>query len=138
LADELPLKILLVEDNIVNQKVALRFLQRLGYRSDLANNGVEGLAAAEARAYDLVLMDVQMPEMDGFTASREIRRRLPADHQPKIVALTANALQGDRELCLEAGMDDYITKPVKLHELSEVIQRQFLNTPGSSVPAEIS
>ena len=102
----------------------------------MANNGVEGLAAAEANDYDLVLMDVQMPEMDGFTASREIRRRLGADHQPKIVALTANALQGDREQCIEAGMDDYITKPVKLHELGEVIQRQFMNTPGSSVPVE--
>ena len=136
LADELPLRVLLVEDNLVNQKVAMRFLDRLGYATDVANNGVEGLAAAEANDYDLVLMDVQMPEMDGFTASREIRRRLGANHQPKIVALTANALQGDRELCLEAGMDDYITKPVKLHELGEVIQRQFLNTPGSSVPVE--
>jgi PAS domain S-box-containing protein len=138
LADELPLKVLLVEDNLVNQKVAARFLERLGYASDLANNGVEGLAAAEANAYDLILMDVQMPEMDGFTASREIRRRLSAELQPKIVALTANALQGDREQCLEAGMDDYITKPVKLHELGEVIKRQFLNTPGASVPLETS
>lgn len=138
LADQLPLRVLLVEDNIVNQKVALRFLERLGYKADLANNGVEGLAAADANRYDLILMDVQMPEMDGFTASREIRRRLQANQQPKIVALTANALQGDRELCIEAGMNDYITKPVKLHELSEVIQRQFLNTPGSAVPVEIA
>jgi len=133
LADELPLRVLLVEDNLVNQKVALRFLERLGYNADLANNGVEGLAAAEANEYDLVLMDVQMPEMDGFTASREIRRRLGANHQPKIIALTANALQGDREDCIAAGMDDYITKPVKLHELGEVIRRQFLNTPGNAV-----
>lgn len=136
LAEELPLSVLLVEDNLVNQKVALRFLDRLGYTAEVANNGVESLSAIREQRYDLVLMDLQMPEMDGFTASREIRATLPAEEQPKIVALTANALHGDRELCLEAGMDDYITKPVKLHELSEVIRRQFENTPGSSVPSE--
>ena len=135
LADDLPLSVLLVEDNLVNQKVASRFLDRMGYSSDLASNGVEGVAAAENKSYDLILMDVQMPEMDGFTASREIRKRLPADAQPKIVALTANALQGDRELCLDAGMDDYITKPVKMHELTQVIRRQFSPSPGAKVPS---
>lgn len=135
LAEEFPLTVLLVEDNLVNQKVATRFLDRLGYESEVANNGLEGFQAVQNKKYDLVLMDLQMPEMDGFTASREIRKKIPANEQPKIIALTANALQGDRELCLEAGMDDYLTKPVKLHELSEVIRRQFATTPGNKVPS---
>ncbi|MCF3650369.1 response regulator [Synoicihabitans lomoniglobus] len=134
LAEELPLDVLLVEDNTVNQKVALRFLDRLGYRADAVGNGLEAVAAVESRRFDLVLMDLQMPEMDGFEASREIRRKFPAEHQPKIIALTANALQGDREDCLAAGMDDYITKPVKLHELSEVIRRQFVAKTEDPVP----
>ena len=125
LAETIPLSILLVEDNLVNQKVALRFLERLGYRADAVANGLESLRALEARPYDLVFMDLQMPEMDGFEAAREIRHTLPADRQPRIVALTANALQGDREACLAAGMDDYITKPVKLADIAASIQRQF-------------
>ncbi len=133
LADEIDLSVLLVEDNLVNQKVALRFLDRLGYNAAVAANGIEGVAAARGHDFDLILMDVQMPEMDGFTASREIRRILPDHQQPKIIALTANALQGDRELCLEAGMDDYITKPVKLHELEETIRRQFQEVPGATI-----
>jgi PAS domain S-box-containing protein len=123
LAEELPLDVLLVEDNAVNQKVALRFLERIGYQADAVANGLEALEACDRQRYDLVLMDLQMPEMDGFEAAREIRRRFPADRQPKIIALTANALQGDRELCLAAGMDDYVTKPIKLQELGEAIRR---------------
>ena len=133
MGEQLPLDVLLVEDNAVNQKVALRFLERLGYRADAVGNGIEAVDAVANRRFDLVLMDLQMPEMDGFEASREIRRRFDSSHQPKIVALTANALQGDREECLEAGMDDYITKPVKLHELSEVIRRQFSSQPEKSL-----
>jgi PAS domain S-box-containing protein len=125
LSDEIPLDVLLVEDNPVNQKVALRFLDRLGYRADAAGNGLEAVNTLESRHYHLVLMDLQMPEMDGLEASRQIRRRLPPERQPKIIALTANALHGDRELCLAAGMDDYITKPMKLHEIEEAIRRQF-------------
>lgn len=125
LAQEFPLDILLVEDNAVNQKVALRFLQRIGYRADAVGNGLEAVTTLESRHYDLVFMDLQMPIMDGIEASRQIRRRLPADRQPKIVALTANAMQGDRELCLSAGMDDYISKPVKIHEIDAAIRRQF-------------
>ena len=125
LAQEFPLNILLVEDNAVNQKVALRFLQRIGYRADAVGNGLEAVTTLESRRYDLVFMDLQMPIMDGIEASRQIRRRLPADQQPKIVALTANAMQGDRELCLSAGMDDYISKPVKFHEIEDAIRRQF-------------
>ncbi len=125
LSASIPLDVLLVEDNPVNQKVALRFLGLLGYRADAVGNGLEAVHTLERRDYDLVFMDVQMPEMDGFTATREIRSKLPADRQPKIVALTANALQGDRERCLESGMDDYITKPVRRESLEEVITKHF-------------
>ena len=125
LAREFPLELLLAEDNTVNQKVALRFLERLGYGADAVGNGLEVIAALEARQYDVVLMDLQMPEMDGLEASRQIRLRFPPDRQPKIIALTANAMQGDRELCLQAGMDDYISKPVKLHEIEAAIRRLF-------------
>ncbi|HXB03085.1 MAG TPA: response regulator [Opitutaceae bacterium] len=125
LADEIPLEILLVEDNTVNQKVATRLLERLGYRADTVGNGLEALAALSARHYDLILMDVQMPEMDGFEATRTIRHRLPPERQPKIVAVTANALKGDRKRCLDSGMNDYITKPIKLDEIRDAIRRQF-------------
>ncbi|MDX2185482.1 MAG: ATP-binding protein [Opitutaceae bacterium] len=125
LGEEIPLDVLLVEDNPVNQKVGLRFLERLGYRADAAGNGLEAVNILEARPYHLVLMDLQMPEMDGLEASRQIRRRLSQERQPKIIALTANALQGDREICLAAGMDDYITKPVKPMEIAKAIRRHF-------------
>ena len=125
LAQEFPLDILLVEDNAVNQKVAPRFLQRIGYRADAVGNGLEAVNTLESRRYDLVFMDLEMPIMDGIEACRQIRRRLPADQQNKIVALTANAMQGDRELCLSAGTDDYISKPFKIHVIDAAIRRQF-------------
>ncbi len=124
--------ILLVEDNPINQKVALRFLQRLGYRANAVGNGFEAIAALETFPYRLVLMDLMMPEMDGFEATVQIRGRFPKERQPKIVALTANAIQGDRERCLAAGMDDYITKPVKLVDIAAAIRRQF--QPGTRPP----
>ncbi len=136
LSDEFPIDILLAEDNTVNQKVALRFLERLGYRAHAVGNGLEALTAIESHPYNLILMDLQMPEMDGLEASRQIRRRLPAERQPKIVALTANAMQGDRERCLAAGMDDYISKPVKLHEISAAIRRLFAKTEATATPPE--
>jgi PAS domain S-box-containing protein len=132
LADSVPLDILLVEDNPVNQKVALHLLSRLGYRVDAVGNGLEAVKAVQQRDYDLVFMDVQMPEMDGFAATREIRQRVPVARQPKIVALTANAVQGDRERCLTAGMDDYVAKPVKLDELQAVIVKYFGQGPGAA------
>lgn len=125
LSKEIPLEVLVVEDNPVNQKVALRFLERLGYRAATAGNGLEAISALERQAYDLIFMDLQMPEMDGFEASRKIRHAFSKARQPKIVALTANALQGDRELCLAAGMDDYVTKPVKIQEIAAVIRKHF-------------
>ena len=116
-----PLRILLAEDNVVNQKLALRLLQQMGYRADLASNGVEAIESVERQTYDVVLMDVQMPEMDGLEASRHITAALPAGRRPRIVAMTANAMQGDREMCLAAGMDDYIAKPIRVDQLVEAL-----------------
>ncbi len=112
-----PLRILLAEDNLVNQKLALRLLSQMGYRADVAANGIEAIESLERQPYDLVLMDVQMPEMDGLEATRRIVQRWPHGERPRIVAMTANAMQGDREECLAAGMDDYITKPIRVDEL---------------------
>jgi CheY-like chemotaxis protein len=129
LPDHPALEILVVEDNPVNQKVALRYLEKLGFRAATAENGVVALATLEKRNFHLILMDLQMPEMDGFETSRQIRKRFPASRQPKIVALTANALKGDRELCLEAGMDDYLTKPVKIGDIAAAIEKHFGHRP---------
>ena len=136
IAEEIPLSVLLAEDNAVNQKVALRFLERMGYNADAVGNGLEAVNAFQNRSYDLVLMDLQMPEMDGLEASRRIRRTLPAERQPKIIALTANAMQGDREICLDAGMDDYISKPVKMHEIVAAIRRQFPKAKAAPTAAQ--
>jgi PAS domain S-box-containing protein len=130
LADTIPLDILLVEDNPVNQKVALGYLGRMGYKVQAVGNGVEGVAAVQKQKFDLVFMDLQMPQMDGLTAAREIRRLVPKDRQPIILALTANAMPGDRELCLEAGMDDHLAKPIKLEQLQAAIQRYFGPKPA--------
>jgi len=117
LAARHPLRILLAEDNVVNQKLALRLLQQMGYRADLASNGIEAVESVQRQTYDVVLMDVQMPEMDGLDAARAICARFPAHGRPRIVAMTANAMQGDREECLAAGMDDYVTKPIRVDAL---------------------
>lgn len=116
------LRILVAEDNIVNQKVIVRLLERMGYRADLAANGEEVLHALKLFTYDVILMDVQMPDMDGLEATSLIRQTIPAHRQPKIVAMTAHALQGDREWLLEAGMDDYVSKPVNIEDLMSVLQ----------------
>jgi PAS domain S-box-containing protein len=117
-------RILLAEDNAVNQKVALSMLQKLGFRADVAANGLEVIAAVERQPYDVILMDVQMPEMDGLEASRRLGELRPdPGKRPWIIALTANAMQGDREMCLAAGMDDYISKPIKRADLLAAIER---------------
>src|SRR5215212_401714 len=119
-AGEHPLRILLAEDNAVNQKLALRLLEQMGYRADLASNGIEAIESLERQIYDVILMDVQMPEMDGLDATREIRKLTNAI-QPHIIAMTANAMEGDRELCIAAGMDAYISKPIRVHELVDAL-----------------
>jgi CheY-like chemotaxis protein/HPt (histidine-containing phosphotransfer) domain-containing protein len=130
LAARFPLRVLLTDDNLINQKVASRLLQQLGYRADIAKNGLEAIQALERQAYDLVFMDVQMPVLDGLEATRQIRQKQgePAPHahfkrRIGIVAMTANAMQGDRDKCIAAGMDDYIPKPVRPEMLQAVIER---------------
>ncbi|MDX2034214.1 MAG: response regulator [Blastocatellia bacterium] len=123
LAETLPLQILVAEDNVVNQKVALLMLRKLGYRADAVGNGLEAIDALRRRNYDVVLMDLQMPEMDGLEATRRIRASGPRESQPHVVALTANAMIGDRERCLDAGMDDYVSKPLQLEELIAALVR---------------
>lgn len=118
-----PLRILLVEDNATNQKVASLMLQRLGYRADIAGNGLEAIAAVERQPYDVILMDVQMPEMNGLEATRCIRERWGSQTHHWIIAMTANAMSGDREACLAAGMDDYISKPIQLSEIARSLNR---------------
>jgi signal transduction histidine kinase/ActR/RegA family two-component response regulator len=125
-ADRHPLRILLVEDNVVNQKLATRLLSRMGYQADLASNGLEAIEAVDRQRYDLVLMDVQMPEMDGLEATANIVKRVPQADRPWIVAMTANAMDGDRERCMEAGMNGYVSKPIRVDELVAAV----LGTPS--------
>lgn len=147
LAESLPLKILLAEDNLVNQKVALRILERMGYRADIVANGLEVLEALQRQSYDVVLMDLQMPEMDGLEATRQIIQEWTDNAEPKnnknitqtrrkyrprIIAMTANAMHGDRETCLAAGMDDYVSKPIVIEELIAALKRSGQNTQNRS------
>lgn len=121
LGKQYPMKLLLAEDNQVNQRVALRVLEKLGYRADVAGNGLEVLDMIEKIDYDLILMDVFMPEMDGLEATKQIIGKL-GDDRPFIIAMTANAMQGDREMCIDAGMDDYLSKPIRVDELQKTFQ----------------
>jgi CheY-like chemotaxis protein len=121
LAQRRPLRILLAEDNVVNQKVALQILARLGYRADVVANGLEVLEAVQRQSYDVILMDVQMPEMDGLEATRQLCSVWSGDKRPYIIAMTAYALMGDAEKCLAAGMNDYLSKPIHVDKLVEAL-----------------
>lgn len=124
-AQRFPMRILLAEDNLVNQKVAIGILQRMGYHVDVAANGLEALEALRRQPYDVVLLDVQMPEMDGEEAAREICRRYPPEQRPILIAMTANALEGDRERYLAVGMDDYISKPIRVDDLMRGLENAY-------------
>jgi len=123
LAERLPLRILLAEDNGINQKIASQLLSRMGYRADVVSNGLEALEALHRQDYDVILMDVNMPEMDGLSAAQRIRQGWASGKQPRIIAMTANAMQGDRERCIESGMDDYVSKPIRIEELIQALKR---------------
>jgi CheY-like chemotaxis protein len=116
------IRILVAEDNPINQMMMLKMLNKLGYDADIASNGLEVLKSLELQPYDLILMDIQMPEMDGFQATMEIRKRWISENRPKIIAITAYALEGDQERCLAAGMDDYISKPMRLDKLRALLE----------------
>jgi CheY-like chemotaxis protein len=126
-----PLTILLAEDNPVNQRVATLMLQRLGYQADVASNGREAIEAALRQHYDLVLMDVQMPEVDGMQAARDICEKIEPSRRPRIVAMTANASVSDRNRCLAAGMSDFLTKPVRAEDLRRALEETPLRKPVS-------
>jgi CheY-like chemotaxis protein len=122
-AEQYPQNILIAEDNPVNQKIAIKILTSLGYKPALANNGKEAVEMVSHERYDIILMDVQMPDMDGLEATRMIRTCL--DVQPVIIAMTANVMQGDRDACMQAGMDDYMSKPIELKELLNQLEKWY-------------
>jgi PAS domain S-box-containing protein len=135
-----PLHVLVAEDNAINQRVVAKMLGRLGCRVDLCGNGLEAVEMANGFVYDLILMDIQMPELDGFEATLRIRAHAHAyaRAQPKVIALTANAMQSDRDECLAAGMDDYLPKPIRLESLADLLERHFPTTPQGRAPSAAS
>jgi CheY-like chemotaxis protein len=135
MGQKMPLRILLAEDNLVNQKLALRILEKLGYQACVAGNGCEVVKAIDREPFDVILMDLQMPEMDGLQAARQVRSSLPPKHQPYICALTAAASFDDRQACHDAGMDDYLSKPIKVEQLITVLARASQALAGPVAPA---
>jgi signal transduction histidine kinase/HPt (histidine-containing phosphotransfer) domain-containing protein/BarA-like signal transduction histidine kinase len=131
LSERLPLRILLVDDNAINQKVGAKMLQQIGYQPDLAANGQEAIEAIARTRYDLVFMDVQMPVLDGLKATELIVKRWPREQRPVIIAMTANSMQGDRERCLDAGMDDYLAKPLRPEALHKALERWGKGSAGA-------
>jgi len=126
-----PLRVLIAEDNALNQQMALKILARLGYAADVAGDGLETLAFINASTYDVVLLDVQMPEIDGLEVARRVCAQYPRDRRPRLVAMTANAMTGDRKACLDAGMDDYLPKPVRIKDLMGALERTSpISEPG--------
>lgn len=138
LGERISLSILAAEDNPVNQKLLLRVLKEIGYQADIVPNGVEVMSAVKAKRYDIIFMDVHMPEMDGLEASRLINSIVPRDERPVIVAVTAGALEGDREKCMQAGMDDYITKPIHIADIESVLQRWTSKAAGRAAQEPVS
>jgi CheY-like chemotaxis protein len=137
IGEQYPLRILLAEDNKVNQKVALRYLEKIGYKASIAFNGIEVLEAMKQQSFDVILMDVQMPEMDGERCTIEIRNLGSSIKQPRIIAVTANALSSDRDRYLSIGMDDYIVKPFKIEELVQaLIESHIFLKKSEDIPEE--
>jgi CheY-like chemotaxis protein/HPt (histidine-containing phosphotransfer) domain-containing protein len=135
LSERLPLSLLVAEDNPVNQKLLLRILERMGYRADLAANGVEAIDALKRKEYDIIFMDVEMPEMDGLEATRRIVRDGRKDGKPVIIGTTAYAMEGDMKKCFDAGMDHYISKPIKVEEIQLAIEQW--GPPHGSAPEAV-
>jgi CheY-like chemotaxis protein len=130
-AAKYPLDILITEDNPVNQKLAERVLTKMGYQPDKALNGLEALELLKRKSYDVIFMDVQMPEMDGMECTQRVRKQ--EIRQPVIIAMTANAMQGDREKCIQAGMDDYISKPIRLEDLVAILEKWATRHNGATI-----
>ena len=134
MAQEHPLRILLAEDNRINQKVAIRILEKLGYKVDVVNNGRSAIEALKKQPYDVILMDIQMPEMDGVEATSIIRSQWLPAQQPYIIAMTAHAMEGDRENYLSQGMDNYVSKPIQINKLVEILhQCTPINNPQKAL-----
>jgi len=123
LSEKLPLQILLAEDNLINQKLIIQLLNKMGYQPDTAMNGAEAIMMVGKKRYDILFMDIQMPVMDGLEATRTIVSNWPKNNRPPIIAMTANVMDGDKEKCMEAGMVDYLSKPIKFHEVEEALMK---------------
>jgi CheY-like chemotaxis protein len=135
LGERLPLSILLAEDNPINQIVATSILDEMAYKAEIAENGWQAVEALRKKPYDVIFMDMQMPEMDGLEATRTIRAEFPPDRQPIIIAMTANAMEGDKQECLNAGMNDYISKPILPEAIEAALQRSLASLDQQAEPA---